>query len=595
MSASNRDDAGNGESAHLNTLWAELLVEELVRCGAGPFVLSPGARCIPLTMAVARNRRCVRRMHFDERAAAWYAVGCAKASGRPAVLACTSGSAGANYLPAVVEASQSGAPLIVLTADRPPEMIDAGANQTVRQQRYYGDYLRWDFQMPCPSREVSAETVLTTADQAVHRALSAPPGPVHLNLPFREPLAPSPRVPTDPPQALEAWAPQCESWFESDQPWTQYQRAPRPADAAAIVERLTQVEGPGCILAGPIMNPSEADAVFHLAQKWNWPLFADPGSGIRMGRGAPSVAHFDVLLAHADFTRNLAEARILHFGGPFVSKRLLQHLQNRPPAVYVQIADHPLRREPSHRVDLRVQADVESACAGLAAFAPGGDAGFSAYAHRASLAAEQTVVRTLDKREELTEPGVIRAAAACSPADALFFVGNSMPIRDFDAYVQSDGPRLRVLANRGASGIDGNIATAAGAAAECGRPAAAVIGDLAALHDLSSLSLLRDLPTPFVLVIINNDGGGIFHFLPIAEHEDVFEPYFGTPHGLSFASAAAQFDLAHAQPQDMPAFRRAFAGAFDAPHPVLIEVRTHREENLRIHRELLHAISALDL
>ncbi|MFP4501159.1 MAG: 2-succinyl-5-enolpyruvyl-6-hydroxy-3-cyclohexene-1-carboxylic-acid synthase [Candidatus Hydrogenedentota bacterium] len=577
-------------AANRNQLWARLLVSELVRAGVCGFVLSPGARSAPLTLAVAEHPGAAHTMHYDERGAAFHALGWARATGRPAVLVCTSGSAAANYMPAVVEAAQSHTPLVALTADRPPELIACGANQAIDQTKLFGDYARWFFELPCPTLEIAPAFVLTTADQAVRRSLAPPAGPVHLNCHFREPLAPTPE-----PHDFKDYLAPLATWMAQNTPFTQWHTARRvpggPVTLPALPgERAGAMRG--IVVIGRLTHETDRAAVAHFVQRLGWPVFPDIASGLRFQAGAPFVSHYDQLLLSSRFCAHCRPDCVLHIGGAVTSKRLVQHLAAlRMP--FVHVAEHPLRHDPQHQVTHRIEADIAAWCeaAGDAAWPAPADAPWCGPIHTANAAAAQCIARQTPQTA-CNEIAVARAVCARAPAASLLFLGNSMPVRDADMYAapREDPPRIAV--SRGASGIDGNIATAAGYARGTGAPVTALLGDLAALHDLNSLALLRGLDTPFVLVVINNDGGGIFHFLPVAEAHALFDPYFGTPHGMDFAHATEQFGLGYARPASMPDFTAAYDAALTAGAPVLIEVTTNRAANSVLHRHVQARVAA---
>ncbi|MEM6325793.1 MAG: 2-succinyl-5-enolpyruvyl-6-hydroxy-3-cyclohexene-1-carboxylic-acid synthase [Bacteroidota bacterium] len=559
-----------------NHLWAALLVEELVRQGVGLFVIGPGSRSTPLTVAVAQNPRARSLVHIDERGGAFAALGFARATGRPAAWITTSGTAVANGLPAAVEADTAGVPLLLLTADRPPELRDTGANQTVRQPGLFASVARWTADLAPPTPEVDPAYVLTTAAHAVARSLAPYPGPVHLNCPFREPLAPLADGTGTLPDHLHAWA-------EADRPFTEAVEAETvvPPDAIASVARALEPCQRVLLVAGQGADPASVRAA---AERTDWVLLADSLSGAHTPEGVP---FYDLALASRAFAEAHVPDAVVHVGARPTSKRL-QALLDRSP-VTVRIAPTAGRLDPAHRVTHRITADPAFALRDLvAATASRPDPAWATAWRSASVAVSEVLDREL-AGEAITEPGIARAVAAHTPPEAGLVVAASMPVRDLDAF---GVPRVTVTANRGASGIDGTVATAAGFARGLDAPTVLLIGDLALLHDLNGLALLRDGP-PVVIVAINNDGGGIFHFLPIAPEADgpalateTFEPFFGTPHGLGFEAAARQFGLAYHAPATHRAFTEAFQAALASGASALIEVRTDRGENAALHRRL---------
>ncbi len=568
---------------NINHLWAGLLIEELVRGGVAFFVLASGSRSTPLATAVARHPTARHVVHVDERGAAFAALGYGRATGRPAGWITTSGTAVANGLPAVVEASESRVPLLLLTADRPPERRATGANQTVDQVKIFGGFVRWQFDLPAPSVEVPPQMVLTTAAQAVWRARRAPAGPVHLNCMFRKPLAPDPDG-----SDLTGYAAPLRAWAEAEAPYTTYAAAPAapPEEVVDAVWNALRGAERGLVVAGRLDTRREAEAVRRLAEKLRWPLLPDVASQLRLGAGA-EAAYFDGVLTSAPFQAAHAPEAVLHLGGRSLSKRLREFIDAHPPAVYAVAVDAPDRLDPDHRVTHRAEAGVEAFCAALAERATASAKGkaWQERWHGASARAGAVLDAFDADAEALSEPLVARLVARHLPAGHGLFLASSMPVRDVNRFAAPDGAApVRVAANRGASGIDGTVASAAGFALGLKAPVTLVIGDLALLHDLNGLALLH--AAPVVAIVINNDGGGIFSFLPIAKHADVFEPFFATPHGRSFEHAAALFGLPYHRPDSKTAFVEAYRAACASGRSALIEVRTDRGENLHLHQRL---------
>jgi 2-succinyl-5-enolpyruvyl-6-hydroxy-3-cyclohexene-1-carboxylate synthase len=573
-----------------NLLWATLIVEELVRNGVGFFCVAPGSRSTPLVAALASNEKAESLVHFDERGTAFAAVGYARATGLPAAWITTSGTAVANGLPAVVEAATDGVPMILLSADRPPELRQTGANQTIDQPDIFGDYVRWRFDLPAPEEPVDPAMVLTTIDQAVYRARRAPSGPVHLNLMFREPFLPDP---DEYPYELPAPA----RWQKSGEPYTRY-AATKPSVGPDEVERLWEALRPvehGLVVAGRLPSRKQGEAVLRLSNALGWALLPDVGSQIRLGTASRNlVPLYDALLANGRFKEQHASEAVLHVGGRAVSKRLDQYLARSRPDPYVVVRENPFRLDPGHRVTHSVEADVLAFCAALTQAAerrpPAAAASWTASWREASGRVDGYLDRVFEETEDLNEPLIARLVSRHVPEGHGLCVASSMPIRDLDTFAAADGAPVPVAANRGASGIDGTVGTVAGFARGSARPVTLLIGDLALLHDLNSLAMLRGLPV--TVIVLNNDGGAIFSFLPVARYEEFFEPYFGTPQGLSFEPAAAMFGLGYESPGTAPAFLEAYRAACERNGPTLIEVRTDREENVAVHRRLLETLSA---
>jgi 2-succinyl-5-enolpyruvyl-6-hydroxy-3-cyclohexene-1-carboxylate synthase len=571
-----------------NRLWARLIVEELIRCGVDLFCVAPGSRSTPLVAALAGNKEARKLVHFDERGTAFGALGYARATGRPAAWITTSGTAVANGLPAVVEAATDGVPMILLTADRPPELRQTGANQTIDQPDIFGDFVRWRFDLPAPDPGMDPAMVLTTVDQAAYRAGRAPQGPVHLNLMFREPFLPDPEDKEEPPSGPV-------SWLEGGEPYTRYAAA-KPAVDEVEIENLRDALRSteyGLVVAGRLASREQGEAVVRLAESLGWPLLPDVSSQVRLGADSESlVAHYDALLANETFVGAHVPEAVLHVGGRSLSKRLEQFISRSRPDPYVVVRENPFRLDPHHRVTHSFEADVVSFCVALTRTSghplPENNS-WTAGWREASEEAGRRLDGLLSSGTEPSEPLVARLVSRNIPADHGLVVASSMPIRDLDTYAATDGAPVPVAANRGASGIDGTVATASGFARGLGGPATLLIGDLALLHDLNSLVMLRDLRV--VVVVLNNDGGGIFSFLPVSRYKEFFEPYFGTPQGVDFEPAAAMFGLGYERPGTTNEFMEAYRAACARDGSTLIEVRTDRKENVALHRELLAGIS----
>lgn len=584
------EGGGTSGSGGSNSHWAQLLVEELTRCGCRYFVISPGSRSTPLVVAAARHRAVTTRVAVEERGAAFHAVGYGRAAGRPAVLICTSGTAPANYLPAVVEAAQDQVPLLLLSADRPPELQAAGANQTIVQRGIFGAYTRWSFELPAPAPRIDPRVVLTTVDQAVFRAGAAPAGPVHLNCPFPEPLEPEP-VPV-PLLADAAGA----RWQNGGEPFTAYQgQGVAAAEGDAMAALLSPVEGSrrGLLVAGGL-PPGCGGAVEALAAHLGWPLLGDFTSG---ARGTPGL---QLLLQSSAGRELLRPDCVLHFGSHVVSKQYWELIAAAAPRL-AQVAASPERLDPSHSAAMRVVADPGQVARTLRMHFPQRSASAYAQAVQAAGARARTAVTEwCGARPGLDEPTVARlvAAAAAGPPACGLFGASSMPVRDLDTFATPLPAGVTAAANRGASGIDGAVASAAGLAAGLQRPVIALLGDLSLVHDLPSLSQLREAAVGLILVVINNRGGGIFSLLPLAQvqepgFDELFERYFATPHAVSFHEVAAAFAIHYLQPRTSAqlqhdlalAAARAAAGAH-----TLLEVTTERTANAAVHAELREAV-----
>lgn len=564
----------------ITTVWSTLIIEELVRHGVTRFCISPGSRSTPLTAAAARNPGATCSIFPDERAAAFFALGFARAASKPAVLLCTSGTAVANYFPAVVEASFDNQPMLVLSADRPFELLETGANQTIRQQGIFGSYTRWHIELPEPSEEIPAAALLSTIDHAVRQSLGTPPGPVHLNLPFRSPFDPVDI------SANSAWTASLDRWNKEHEPLGSFTFSKKTASANTVNhlhDLLTKASSP-LFVAGKLDRRADAEAVFSLSRKLDIPLYADISSGLRLHR---EHAPLQPLLLSERFTSGFKADLVLHFGGKIVGKHLLAAIQRWEPKNFIVIDPYPSRYNPDHNATRQIEASPEDVALQLAARIEQlcqNDLPLRAL----SSAIEQELDEYCSPEKLLTEISTARIVSAAIPEGHGLFLANSMPIRDVDSYaaLRQNGDAPRCGMNRGASGIDGNIATAAGFAQGLEAPVTLVIGDISFLHDLNSLTLLRAMQHPLHIVVINNNGGGIFSFLPIADEKDIFETYFATPQSYSIRSAAETFGIAYSKPSDKRQFEECYQERYRSNSSGIIEITCSREENLAEHRSL---------
>lgn len=577
------------ESApNLNYVWAGALAEELARLGVDEAAIAPGSRSSPLALSLGTHARIRSIVHWDERGLAFHALGVGRATRRPCVVVTTSGTAVANLLPAVAEAYQDRVPLLVITADRPPELRDTGANQTMDQVKLFGSFARWQADVPCPGEEMPLRAWLTTIDQAVFRTQHPVPGPVHLNVMLREPLAPTRR-----PFSRRRVFAELRGWLTGSAPFTRYGSTRGVADDAwvsAAAERLGGARR-GIVLAGELC-PRDRAAAARLADDWGWPLLPDVRSGLRFGAEGRTVAGLaDLALSAPDWAAAHGPDVVLHLGGRVTSKRLAE-FAGRCTGAYIHAAPYPDRQDPGHRVSLRGTGDLAELCSRLQrAVAPREDGAWLSAWLRAEARAEEALAAAMAREGNVSEPRVAYDLARLLPEGHGLFAGNSLPIRLLEAF---GDPRVRALdlaANRGVSGIDGVLASAVGWAAGRGRPVSLLIGDLSLLHDLNSLALLAACPVPVTVVVLNNDGGGIFSFLPVASRERAFERLFATPHGRSFADAARMFGLPHATVTSAAGFARAVRAAQRSGRSSLVEVRTRRADTVRAYRRVQAAVA----
>jgi 2-succinyl-5-enolpyruvyl-6-hydroxy-3-cyclohexene-1-carboxylate synthase len=552
------------------------LVDELTRCGMREACTSPGSRNTPIVLSLVREPRLRCFSHIDERCAGFFAVGAARAGGRPVAVTCTSGTAAAELMPAVVEAHWGQVPLIVLSADRPAELRDIGAGQAIDQIKLYGDHAKWfcEVELPPVLDAQAMRWVRQLACRAYWTALEGRPGPVHLNLPLREPLVLAGPLAQEPPEL--AGRPDGRPWVRRTAP----EEAERPQARVAL--------GPRSVIVAGRTEADErvAAEIGAVAQRIGVPVLADALSAARSG--ATAIASYDLLLRDRALAARLEPEHVIRIGDLPTSKPLRAWLAALPTAVEQTLIDPPATWQdpagvveeiwPGDPVALLRSLDGVPDPAWLSAWREADDAALAALG------------ATLTGSPGLSEPLVARRLGEWLDPETTLFVASSMPIRDVELHLPARVPLPRVLSNRGANGIDGTISAAFGAAAaRPGNPVVLLIGDVALLHDLGGLLAARRLGLELTIVVLNNDGGGIFHFLPVSGEGGAFEEHIATPHGISLERVAALFELDHVRAAEEGALRAALCAATGSGRVTLIEVATDRAENLALHRRLAEA------
>jgi 2-succinyl-5-enolpyruvyl-6-hydroxy-3-cyclohexene-1-carboxylate synthase len=583
------------DSTNRNTALASAMAEELARSGVDRAVVSPGSRSTPLAVALWRQPEIEVTVILDERSAGFFALGTALATGTPAAVLCTSGSAAANLHPAVAEADEAGVPMIVLTADRPPELRDIGAGQTIDQLKLYGGAVRWFCEVG--THEADDAGLLhfrAVACRAFAEAVGDPrPGPVHLNVPWREPLAPTPvegQVTATDPLALQG---------RGGLPLNAVARAQLRADEGLLDRLADRMESAprGLIVAGRQMDPLLAEPVSALAAAAGYPILAEPTSQLRRGPHDRSL----VVSAYDHVARErspeLEPELIIRFGDLPTSKPLRQWLAAIEGLEQIVIDPMGEWREPTRRAEVIVRADPTAAARSLTErltrLRPGASAVAGSPFASGWLETEAGVLEAVDGHlrdlDELSEPGIWTSIGAALRDGDTVFAASSMPVRDLEAFLRPGPEGVRIASNRGANGIDGLVSTSAGLATGSGARTWAVLGDLALLHDIGGLAPARRAEH-LRLIVIDNSGGGIFHFLPQAQamDEPEFEALLGTPSGLDPRAAGELFGLGVEVPENPAELAEALAG-----DSRMIVVRTDRRRNLDLHRELAEAAATV--
>ena len=557
--------------------------DELARCGISGAVTSPGSRSTPLVAALTADGGFPVFSQIDERSAGFFALGLAKATGRPAVLACTSGTAAANYVPAVIEAYEARVPLIVCTADRPPELRGIGAGQTIDQVKIYGDNVLSFTEVGVGEiNRQTARWIRSLACRAAWTSLGQRCGPVHLNFPFREPLISKSPLPE--PTAFEIGR-------DDRRPWTaRAESFGDPEAAAAMLAPIVASAPKGVLIAGRVEGglngPRLAAAAEAFSAASGWPVLADPLSGARCGDG--SVAHYDALLRAAPLALSAQPTAVIRFGDMPTSKSLRSWLDELD-AVQVLIDPEMAWQDPAQLVDLVVDAQPAAVLELLAERSTVGDQAWADGWKQADAFADEAINEILG--DQLSEPAVARQLGGQLPPDATLVVASSMPVRDVESFFPNRAEPLRVLSNRGANGIDGTIATAYGVASASDGPTVLLIGDVAFAHDVGSLLSARRLATPLTIVLIDNEGGGIFDFLEVSGQESFYEHHVLTPTGLDVAATAGAFGVHLLEAATMEEFSAALDYGLTSDGTQLIHVRTNRDENVELHTELWKSVA----
>ncbi|XP_050372499.1 protein PHYLLO, chloroplastic isoform X2 [Argentina anserina] len=606
-------DCGN-----INTVWASLIIEECSRLGLMYFCVAPGSRSSPLAVAASTHPLITCIVCYDERSLAFHAVGYGRGSGKPAVVITSSGTAVSNLFPAVVEASQDFVPLLLLTADRPTELQDTGANQAINQVNHFGSFVRFFFSLPAPTDQISARMVLTTLDSAVHWATSSPCGPAHINCAFREPLENSPRK----------WMLSClkglNLWMSNSEPFTKYiqvQQAHVSNDGCggmSEILNLIKESNKGLLLIGAIHSEDEMWAAFLLAKHLQWPVTADILSGLRLRKFLTSFPEVDndlLFIDHLDHALLSDSVRneinidvIIQIGSRITSKRIAKMLEDCSPCSYIMVDKHPFRHDPSHIVTHRVHNNIfEFADYVLKAEIPHLSKEWTTYLQMLNATVESELSFQICAQHSLTEPQVAYLISEALSAESALFIGNSMAIRDADMYgrgwsqctsstaVTNSKPNLtcqmiRVAGNRGASGIDGLLSTAVGFAVGCNKRVVCIIGDVSFLHDTNGLAIVnqRTLRKPMTIIVINNHGGAIFSLLPLADRVEprILDQYFYTSHNVSIRELCAAHGVMHLHTKTRLDLEDALLESQHGGIDCVIEVESCIDTNASFHSTL---------
>lgn len=555
--------------APFNVQRARLVVRILKEQGIDHFCIAPGSRSTPLALSMGEDPEVKTHVHFDERGLGFYALGLAKAVHAPVALLVTTGTAVANLLPAIMEAHLSRVPLLILTADRPPELRDCGSNQTADHVKIFTSFVRWEIDLAFSDPLVPDEYVISSLSYAIDCCKT---GPVHVNCMIREPFIHLSEI-VEKEYSSCVYEPKlsCPS-LSSFKLW------------GKILSEKQQ----GVILLGSdALKETDLDSFLTLAEKLKWPIFSDIISGgRRLGDYPYHIEHFELVLkAFPDLQVDC----ILQIGNRFVSKLLAHWIQKQKEADYLLVTDHGFRQDPLHKVSRKMECSTDFFCRSVQEFITPSGMEPASELQSISLQVKEAVHEHFLESNELTEPVLFSFLSSLSPSLPLY-LSSSMPVRDADLLFYPKEGSSSIFCSRGASGIDGNLATAAGIAEGLQRALVAVLGDLATLHDLSSFALVHKIKVPMIITIINNQGGGIFSFLPVAQKKNLFEKFVAASHQYSFGLIAQTFGLPHRQVDSFEAWSQAFDEAINSQSSFVIECSTQRDLNVTHHQALYEKV-----
>lgn len=558
------------------TRYTANFVDELVKSGLQEVVISPGSRSTPLALTFCKHSEVREWVIIDERSAAFFALGMAKETGRPVALLCTSGTATANYYPAIVEAHYSRVPLIVLTADRPHELRGIGAPQSIEQTNLYGDYVKWFHEMALP--EASPKMlgyVRAKASHAMEVAASGNAGPVQLNFPFREPLTPDFSID-------DLWGEQ------RKQNYNPLYHGKSRLDSTQINAILKQIatKPHGVIVCGPQVNEELAKTLTDLASLLNIPILADPLSQLRAGshNKATIIESYDAIFRSKQMRANLKPDYIIRFGAMPVSKAYLFYVEEHQDVPQFVIEDNEGIRDPSANRTTFIYADPIMLCNDMIEQVKQANhhgAWLNRWQEVNHIAKEELLA---DASTELTEGETVLGLLSNMPCKSTLYVGNSMAVRDLDTFFMTTSKDIKILANRGANGIDGMNSSALGAAATSKVPVTLLVGDLSFYHDLNGLLTAKKYALDLTILLINNNGGGIFSFLPQARDDQYFETLFGTPLDIEFEQTITMYGGSYNVVTDSNQLNNALIESYQYKGLSVIEVKTDRVENATWHR-----------
>lgn len=560
-----------------NEQQATFIIQELVRCGVNEFVIAPGSRATPLVLAALHHPIAKTAVHFDERSAGYYAYGKAKGSNRLVCLIVTSGTAVANLLPAVTEAKKAGVPLIILTADRPPELQQCSANQTLEQAGIFRSAVKQELNLPPPENKIYSASLARQIDHLCAVAMRPQQGPVHINMMIREPFFPKKSRAT--------------RQVSSPTPATYYHPTSYtlPAcDLEQFADRFCREEK-GIIVVGELSSSGEVEAILQLAMQLQWPIFADVGSGLRsMGRDTTMIPFYNHILQTTYSREKMIPNVILYLGGRLVSKPLLTWMQAMECSHVIHVHEAGDSFDCIHSFTEQVQMPAVTFAQEIADRTERRSPSFWLSLWKEySLHVEEALDAFFLNQKELNEPYTVFSITRNLSVDCNLFFSNSLPVRYADSFLFPKHEVGTIYTKRGVSGTDGILSIAIGLAEGAAKPLICVIGDMAFLHDIGALALLKERNPPLTIVLLNNGGGGIFHFLPIAQKRKECDEYWMQKHNYHFGDHIRAFGLDYFCAKDIDEYEEIIAMTPHQPGPRVIEICTQGDANYALHQELV--------
>lgn len=551
--------------------WCDEIIKHLVHAGIDHFFIAPGSRNTPLISAVVRNQQSFIYQSIDERSLAFMALGYAKASKKPGVIIVTSGTAVANLFPAVVEAFMSNVPMLILSADRPPELHYRGSNQTIEQHFIFSNFVRKFFNLAPPDPKVSINMTLSLLNRAIKLSSFSPCGPVHLNVQLREPL----------------------NNVSDGQTWIKFEpKKQKPIKTKATIsfsEDFKIFFGPKTLLVvGELPKSQVQEKILALAEKLKIFIYADISSNLRFKKHPLILHHFDLMLLNKEIKSHLAFDSVIHFGDRVVSKRYWQWLEEGQITNLVRFSCNDNLIDNSGLMEQVNVCDIEIFLDEVLRNLKNNSEPFFKYDELN----QELSIKLFDYLENNNNEAYLAAKIiSMAPVNFKLFISSSMPIRDMDQFAKASEQEIEVFVNRGASGIDGIISSAVGVSLTSNKATVLLIGDIAFLHDSNSLMLLKQIKSPLLIIVVNNNGGGIFHLLPIANEPEIISPFIDTPHEVELAHLCKAHKIEHKK-VSIKNFQQAYSEFFCQKENLVLEVMVEREKNVAWHKEVYQAISS---